>query len=397
MFSEKSFDQRKEQLCARHEALLGRKNEIDPRWDNGVYLRFKHPVVAAAHAPLEWRYDFNPARNPFLMERMGVNAAFNAGAIEHGGNIVLVVRMEGWDRKSFFALCDSETGIDGFRFREKPLAIAETGRPDVNVYDMRLTRHEDGWIYGLFCTERKDPKTTAGDTSSAEAQCGIVRTRDLESWERLPDLKTPSPQQRNVVLHQEFFDGKYLLYTRPQDDFILAGSGGGIGHGFADSMERAEIAVESIMDPRVYHTIKEVKNGQGPAPIKTDKGWLHLAHGVRGTASGMRYVLYLFMTDLREPWRVIHAPGGHFIAPWGDERLGDLVSVVFSNGWVKRDDGSVLIYYASCDTRTHVAWSTVERLMDYCMNTPADGLRSAACVAQRIQMIKENRGFFQRT
>jgi 4-O-beta-D-mannosyl-D-glucose phosphorylase len=390
MFRNELFEQREARLRNEYTECVARRNEVEPNWDNGVFLRYCNPVVTAAHIPLEWRYDFNKERNPFLMERMGMNAAFNAGAIEHNGKVMLAVRLEGDDRKSFFGICESETGIDQFRFHGKPCVIPETDRPDTNVYDMRLVKHEDGWIYGLFCTERKD-NTQPGNLSAAEAQCGIVRTRDFTTWERLPDLKSPSPQQRNVVLHQEFVDGKYLLYTRPQDGFIDAGSGGGIGYGFSASMENAVILEENIMDRRIYHTIKEHKNGLGPAPIKTEKGWLHLAHGVRPTASGLRYVLYMFMTALEEPWRVIHSPAGHFMAPWGKERLGDLVSILFTNGWVKRKDDSVLIYYASCDTSLHVAYSTVDRLIDYCMNTPEDPLRSAACVQQRIAMIEGNR------
>ena len=390
MYFNDSYDQRSARLLQGHEALLQRKNSIDSSWDNGVFLRFNDPVVTAAHAPLEWRYDFSPERNPYLMERMGMNAAFNAGAIEWEGKVVLVVRLEGNDRKSFFGLAESENGVDGFRFRPAPLVLGQTDRPDTNVYDMRLVRHEDGWVYGLFCTERKDLGAPESDTSSAEAQCGIVRTRDLVTWERLPDLVTPSPQQRNVVLHPEFVDGKYMLYTRPQDGFIDAGSGGGIGYGFCDSMESAVISEEFILDQRVYHTVKEVKNGQGPAPIKTKEGWLHLAHGVRNTATGLRYVLYMMMTDLEQPWKVIYAPGGHFIAATGSERLGDLANIVFTNGWVPRDDGSVLIYYASCDTMMHVAYSSVDRLVDYCKNTPADPLTSSACVSQRIALIDAN-------
>jgi len=391
LFPSESFASRKTRLFQEYEKLITRKNMVDTRWDNGVFLRFKNPVVTAAHVPLTWRYDFHETRNPFLMERMGINAAFNAGALEWEGKIVLAVRLEGTDRKSFFGIGESESGIDGFRFRAQPEIIPETNRPDTNVYDMRLVRHEDGWVYGLFCTERKDAAAPAHDTSAAEAQCGIVRSKDLQSWERLPDLQSPSPQQRNVVLHPEFVHGKYLLYTRPQDGFIEAGSGGGIGYGFCDTMESAILREEHSMDPRVYHTVKEVKNGLGPAPIKTPEGWLHLAHGVRGTASGLRYVLYMFMTDLKEPWRIVRAPGGYFLAPWEHERLGDLVSVVFSNGWVAREDGTVLIYYAACDTVLHVAVSTVERLVDYCLNTPEDGLSSAACVQQRIRLTQLNR------
>jgi len=390
MYFNDSYEKRRTRLFQQHQALLAKKNSIDSSWDNGVFLRFNHPVVTAAHVPLEWRYDFCPERNPFCLERMGMNAAFNAGAIEWDGKIVLVVRLEGADRKSFFGLAESETGVDGFRFRGFPLELNQTVRPDTNVYDMRLVKHEDGWIYGLFCTERKDLKAPDSDTSSAEAQCGLVRTRDLLTWERVPDLVTPSAQQRNVVLHPEYVNGQYMLYTRPQDGFIDAGSGGGIGYGFCDSMELAVIQEEFILDARVYHTVKEVKNGQGPAPIKTSEGWLHLAHGVRNTATGLRYVLYLFMTDLEEPWRVTYAPSGHFIAATGQERLGDLCNIVFANGWVCREDGSVFIYYASGDTMMHVAFSTVDRLLDYCKGTPADPLTSAACVSQRIALINAN-------
>lgn len=390
MYFNDTYEGRRARLLQAHQVLLEQPNSVDTSWDNGVFLRFNNPVVTAAHAPLEWRYDFSPERNPYLMERMGVNAAFNAGAIEWNGKVVLVVRVEGNDRKSFFALAESESGVDGFKFRTKPLEIDQVDRPDTNVYDMRLVAHEDGWLYGLFCTERKDPNVPESDTSSAEAQCGIVRTRDLETWDRLPDLMTPSAQQRNVVLHPEFVNGRYMLYTRPQDGFIDAGSGGGIGYGFCDSMEAAVIAEEFILDERVYHTVKEVKNGQGPAPIKTPDGWLHLAHGVRNTATGLRYVLYLFMTDLKEPWRVTYAPAGHFIAASGSERVGDLCNIVFGNGWVRRDDGAVLIYYASGDTMMHVAYSTVDRLVDYCKNTPADPLTSAGCVAQRIALVDGN-------
>lgn len=390
MFRRETFQEKKARILQAQEELINCRNEIDPGWDNGVFVRFRNPVVTAEHVPVAWRYDLNENSNRFCMERLGVNAAFNAGAIEQAGRIHLVVRIEGNDRKSFFGICESGTGFDGFRFRPRPEIIPETDRPDTNVYDMRLVKHEDGWIYGLFCTERKDRSAPMGDTSSAEAQCGIVRTRDLQTWERLSDLRTPSAQQRNVVLHPEFVNGRYLLYTRPQDGFIDAGSGGGIGYGFVNSMEQAVITEERVMDPRIYHTALEVKNGQGPAPLRTEHGWLHLAHGVRNTASGLRYVLYMFMTDLREPWRIIHRPGGYFLAAWGGERLGDLTNVVFANGWVARKDGSVLIYYASGDTRLHVAGSTLERLVDYCLNTPEDPLRSAACVQQRISLIEAN-------
>ena len=385
-----SFDVRLTRLTAQQQALLTRPNAVDSGWDNGVYQRYCFPVVTAAHAPLAWRYDLNPATNPFLMERLGVNGAFNAGAVELDGKILLVVRVEGWDRKSFFAVAESANGLDNFHFWDEPVVMPETDEPDTNVYDMRLTLHEDGWIYGVFCTERKDRNAPPGDLSSAVAQAGIARTRDLHTWERLPDLRTPSPQQRNVVLHPEFVAGKYAFYTRPQDDFISAGSGGGIGWGLSATMNPAVIDEEIVIEPRQYHTIKEAKNGEGPAPIKTAQGWLHLAHGVRNTAAGLRYVLYLYLSELARPWVVTHQPAGYFIAPEGAERVGDVSNVVFANGWVAQADGTVLIYYASSDTRMHVAVSTVERLLDYVTNTPEDGLRSAASVKQRIALIRRN-------
>lgn len=377
------------ELRSEHEQLLARPNAEDPRWYNGIYARYSYPVLSAAHAPLEWRYDLNPETNPLGLERLGVNAILNPGAIELDGKILLVCRIEGSDRKSFFAVAESTNGIDGFRFWEAPVVMPETELPDTNVYDMRLVRHEDGWIYGLFCTERKDRHSAS--LSAATAQAGLARTRDLRTWERLPDLVTSSPQQRNVVLHPEFVDGKYAFYTRPQDDFITAGSGGGIGWGLAETMESAQISQESVIEPRAYHTITEEKNGEGPAPIRTEAGWLHLAHGVRTTAAGLRYVLYLYLSALDEPWRVTHKPGGYFIAPEFEERVGDVSNVVFANGWVARPDGSVLIYYASSDTRVHVATSTIERLLDYVLNTPPDGLRSAASVQQRLELIEANR------
>jgi 4-O-beta-D-mannosyl-D-glucose phosphorylase len=386
-----AFTKGLKQLRQSHESLLRRRNVPDPAWYNGVYERWKHPVITADHVPLEWRYDLNPQTNSLLIERLGVNVAFNAGAMEWKGNIVLAVRVEGLDRKSFFAIAESRTGVDNFRFWDEPVVMPVTDDPETNVYDMRLVRHEDGWIYGVFCAERKDPKAPPGDLSSATAQCGIARTKDLVRWERLPDLKSRSPQQRNVVLHPEFVHGRYLLYTRPQDDFISAGSGGGIGWALTDSMEHAETGEERIVDARAYHTIKEVKNGLGPAPIKTAKGWLHLAHGVRNTAAGLRYVLYLFLADRNEPWRVTHRPGGHFLAPLGGERVGDVSNVAFSNGWVSRKDGRVFIYYASSDSRMHVATSTVDRLLDYAINTPEDPLISARCVEQRLKLIRANR------
>jgi 4-O-beta-D-mannosyl-D-glucose phosphorylase len=384
------FEKRVQELQHAHEALVGLSNKKIEK-SNGVYHRYQNPVLTADHAPLNWRYDFNPETNPFLMERFGINAAFNAGAIKFNGKYILVARVEGLDRKSFFAVAESPNGLDNFRFWDTPITLPETEEPDTNVYDMRLTAHEDGWIYGLFCTERKDPAAPAGDQSMAVAQCGIVRTRDLKVWERLADLKTPSPQQRNVVLHPEFVDGQYGFYTRPQDGFIESGTGGGIGFGLSPTIENAVVTKESIVDNKTYHTVYEAKNGLGPEPIKTDFGWLHLAHGVRNTAAGLRYVLYMFMTDLNDLTRVIHKPGGYFIAPIGEERIGDVSNVVFSNGWIKDDNGKILIYYASSDTRMHVATSTLEQLIDYVLNTPADGLRSATSVRAINHIVDKNR------
>jgi 4-O-beta-D-mannosyl-D-glucose phosphorylase len=384
-----SFKKSVQNLFKQQEKLLTRRNS-KLSGGNGIYERYEFPVLTAAHAPIPWRYDLNQKTNPFLMERMGINAAFNAGAILHKGKFLVVARVEGADRKSFFAVAESLNGTDHFRFWDFPVLMPETADPDINVYDMRLVKHEDGWIYGLFCTERKDPATPEWDTSSAVAQCGIARTRDLKTWERLADLKSKSPQQRNVVLHPEFVDGKYAFYTRPQDDFIQAGKGGGIGWGLSPSIEQAVIDEEIILDNREYHTIQEVKNGMGPAPIKTPQGWLHLAHGVRNTAAGLRYVLYMFLCELERPWVVTHKPAGYFIAPEGAERVGDVSNVVFSNGWIERKKGDVLIYYASSDTRLHVATSTVPKLLDYVLHTPADPLRSRACVEQRCALIEKN-------
>lgn len=384
------FNQRKEQLERQQRELITLKNEPEAI-GNGVYKRFIHPVITADHAPLTWRYDFDPKTNPFLMERFGINAAFNAGAIKHDGKYLLIVRVEGNDRKSFFAVAESFSPTEGFTFWDFPVHMPETDNPDTNLYDMRLTKHEDGWIYGIFCTERKDSRVAASDTSSAIAQAGITRTKDFKTWERLPDLKTKSEQQRNVVLHPEFVDGKYALYTRPQDGFIDAGSGGGIGWALCDSMENAEVDDEMVIDERVYHTIKEVKNGQGPAPIKTAKGWLHLAHGVRNTAAGLRYVLYMFMTSLEEPWKVTHRPGGHFISPIGLERVGDVSNVTFANGWIEDEDGKVYIYYASSDTRMHVAESSIDQLIDYVINTPEDGYRSFTSVQTITEIATKNK------
>ncbi|RJE70373.1 glycosidase [Reichenbachiella sp. MSK19-1] len=381
-------------LLANHDTLLSQKNE--PQIEtNGVIKRYKNPVLTHKHTPIIWRYDLNPETNPFLAERQGVNATFNAGAIFFEGKYCVVVRVEGDDRKSFFAIAESENGIDNFRFWDHPITLPETDEPDTNVYDMRLTRHEDGWIYGLFCTERRDHTASEADQSAATAKCGIARTKDLVTWERLADLDSGGSQQRNVVLHPEFIGGKYALYTRPQDGFIDAGKGGGIGWGLTDSMENAKVSDEQIIDPKTYHTIKEVKNGQGPAPIKTEEGWLHLAHGVRNTAAGLRYVLYMFMTALDDPSRVIHRPAGHFMSPQDEERVGDVSNVLFTNGWITKDNGEVLIYYASSDTRLHVATSTVAQLVDYCKNTPEDGLRTYASVQTRNQLIDKNLAFLK--
>lgn len=381
-------------LFQAHASLIHRPNPPKPG-GNGIYTKFTYPILTAAHTPVFWRYDLDEATNPHLMERQGINATLNSGAVYHNGKYLLVVRVEGVDRKSFFAVAESDNGIDGFRFRPYPIRMPETDIPDTNTYDMRIVKHEDGYIYGLFCTERKDPKAPPGDTSSAVAQCGIARTTDFDTWERLPDLKTPSGQQRNVVLHPEFIQGKYAFYTRPQDNFIEVGSGGGIGWGLSDRIDGAEVHHEQVIDPRVYHTIKEVKNGQGPAPFKTEKGWLHLAHGVRNTAAGLRYVLYMFMSDLHEPWKITHMPAGHFIAPEGGERVGDVSNVAFSNGWVLNPNGEVMVYYGGSDTRMYVAVSTLEKLVDYVTNTPEDGLRSFTSVETRCELIDKNLQWLQ--
>ncbi len=386
---EKQFEQKARELFAEHNKLIERKNAPGGR-GNGVFQRYKYPVLTAKHTPVFWRYDLNYQSNPNLLERLGVNCVFNPGAIELDGKICLVARVEGADRKSFFAVAESSTGIDGFKFRDYPIVMPETDEPETNVYDMRVVRHEDGWIYGLFCVETKDPNAPPGDMSSAVANCGIARTKDLQDWQRLPNLKSPSPQQRNVVLHPEFIDGKYAFYTRPQQGFIEAGTGGGIGWGLAETIENAVIERETIIDERQYHTIKEQKNGLGPAPIKTNAGWLHLAHGVRGCAAGLRYVLYAFLTKLDAPDKLIAEPGGYLLAPEGQERIGDVSNVVFSNGWVTRQNGELFIYYASSDTRCHVATTTVDTLVDYVLNTPPDPLRSAGCVQQRNALIEKN-------
>lgn len=375
-------------IIEKYESLLSQSNPILES-TNGIYNRYQHPVVTAAHIPIEWRYDLNPETNPNCMERIGFNAVMNSGAIKWNGKYLLVARVEAADRKSFFAIAESPNGIDNFRFWEYPIVLPDTNLEETNVYDMRLTAHEDGWIYGIFCSERHDPEAAPGDLSSAIAAAGIVRTKDLIHWDRLPDLKTRS-QQRNVTLHPEFVEGKYALYTRPQDGFIDTGSGGGIGWALIDDMTHAEVKEEKIINHRAYHTIKEVKNGEGPHPIKTSQGWLHLAHGVRACAAGLRYVLYLYMTALDDPTRVIAEPGGYFMAPQGEERIGDVSNVLFSNGWIADEDGKVFIYYASSDTRMHVATSTVDRLVDYCMHTPQDGLRSASTVQKIVELIEKN-------
>jgi len=377
----------------KQEALLNRKNTPSDFY-NGIYTRWMNPVLTREMAPLHWRYDLNPETNPFFMERLGVNAAFNAGAIELGGKFYLVARMEGSDRKSFFAVAESDSGVDGFRFWDYPVVLPDTCPEETNVYDMRLTKHEDGWIYGVFCSESKDK--TVSDLSAAVAAAGIVRTKDLRSWERLPNLVTlRSPQQRNVCLLPEFVNGKYAFYTRPMDDFIETGSGGGIGFGLCDDITHAVIDEEIITSPRRYHTITESKNGSGAVPFKTDRGWIHIAHGVRNTAAGLRYVIYAYATDLKKPWKVIAEPGGFLIAPLGPERVGDVSNVVFTNGAVVRDNGEVYIYYASDDTRLHVATTTVDRLVDYVFHTPADALRSVDCVKQRCALIDRNLAYLR--
>lgn len=384
------------ELLEQQEQLLTRQNEIDPSFYNGVYDRYRYPVITRHHVPLHWRFDLDETTNPHFMERLGINATLNPGAIYFNGKYVMVIRTEGLDRKSIFALAESDNGIDGFRFTGKPLVWEDIDAEETNQYDMRLVQHEDGWIYGIYCSERKDPEAPAFDTSSAVAQAGLVRTRDLVSWERLPNITTSSPQQRNVVLHPEFVDGKYAFYTRPQDGFISTGSGGGIAFGLCDDILNPVIAKETIIDERKYHTVYEVKNGQGPAPLKTDRGWIHIAHGVRNTAAGLRYVLYTFATDLNDPARIIAKPGGHFIAPYDDERVGDVSNVIFCNGAVVNEQGKVFIYYASSDTRCHVATTTLDKLVDYTFNTPADPYRSLDCASQRGDLIERNLELLQK-
>ncbi len=382
------FNERKAKVFDAYEKLISRKNEKTD-YMGGAYDRYKYPVLTADHAPVIWRYDLDPETNPFFMERLGINAVLNSGAIELNGKFYLVARVEGNDRKSFFAVAESDSPVDGFRFWDYPVLLPDTNPEETNVYDMRLTKHEDGYIYGVFCSESKD--TSSNDLSAAVAQAGIVRTKDLKTWERLPNLKSKSPQQRNVVLHPEFVNGMYAFYTRPQDDFIQTGSGGGVCFGLAKDITNAEICTEeTVISPRVYHTITEVKNGAGAVPIKTPKGWIHIAHGVRNTAAGLRYVIYVFATDLNDPSKLIASPSGLFIAPHGEERVGDVSNVVFTNGAIVRENGDVYIYYASSDTRVHVASTTVEKLMDYTFNTPSDPLRSVDCVKQRYELISKN-------
>ena len=383
------YDNRLRILTEEYETLISRENKRI-RSNNGIFERYKYPILTAAHTPLEWRYDFNPETNPFLMERFGINAVFNAGAIKYNEKYLIMARVEGYDRKSFFAIAESPNGIDNFRFWEYPIQLPDLYPEETNVYDMRLTQHEDGWIYGIFCSESKDPDAAAGDLTSAVAVAGIIRTKDLRNWERLPNLISKS-QQRNVVLHPEFVKGKYALYTRPQDGFIEAGTGGGICCALVDDITHAIVKEETVVEQRYYHTIKEVKNGEGPHPIKTPQGWLHLAHGVRACAAGLRYVLYLYMTSLDAPNKVIAQPGGYFMAPVEEERIGDVSNVLFSNGWITDEDGTVYIYYASSDTRMHVATSTIERLVDYCLHTPEDKLRSATSVENIYQLIEANK------
>lgn len=387
-----SFDLRLAGLQNKYLALTSRRN-IPVENGNGVYERYVYPVLTAGHAPLFWRYDLNKNTNPYLQERFGINAVLNGGAIKWKDKYLIMARVEAVNRKSFFAIAESDNGVDNFRFWDYPVLIPENNNPDTNIYDIRLIEHEDGYIYGLFCTERRDPSAPEADQSAAVAQCGIVRTKDLLNWERLPDLETSSPQQRNVVLHPEFVNGKYAFYTRPQDSFIEAGKGGGIGIGYAASMEKAVVTDEVIIDRKIYHTISELKNGLGPAPVKTEKGWLHLAHGVRNTAAGLRYVMYMFMTDLQDITRVIHKPAGYFLAPEGEERIGDVSNVVFNNGWIVDADGKVFIYYASSDTRIHVATSTIDKLIDYVTHAPEDGFTSFETVQTINGIINNNIDF----
>ena len=381
-------------LMESYERLLARPNPADEHFYNGLYVRYRNPVLTREHIPPFWMYDANPKTNPFMMQRLGVNATMNSGALKVNGKYCLMVRVEGMDRKSFFAVAESDRPTEGFRFRDEPVLLPDTEKQETNVYDMRLTQHEDGWIYGVFCSESKDPDNP--DLSAAVAAAGIVRTKDLTTWERLPNLKTlRSPQQRNVVLHPEFVEGKYAFYTRPMDDFIETGSGGGIGFGLCGDILHPVIDEERILSKRKYHTITEAKNGAGAVPIKTDRGWIHIAHGVRNTAAGLRYVLYAFATDLQDPAKVIAEPSGMLLGPMGRERIGDVSNVVFTNGAIADDDGKVYIYYASSDTRMHVAETDMERLKDFVFSTPEDPLRSVDCVKQRLELIRKNREYLK--
>ena len=390
----KLFEENKAKVMKRYEEIINRKN-VKSDFYNGIYDRYEYPVLTRDHIPPFWKFDMNPETNPRFMERLGVNAVMNSGAIELNNKFYLVARVEGNDRKSFFAVAESDNGIDGFRFWDYPVLLDDVCPEETNVYDMRLTKHEDGYIYGVFCSERKD--TTVNDLSAAVAVGGIVRTKDLTTWERLGKLKTlNSPQQRNVVLHPEFVDGKYAFYTRPMDDFIDTGSGGGVGFGLCEDITHAVIDEEIITSKRKYHTITEAKNGAGAVPIKTEKGWIHIAHGVRNTAAGLRYVVYAFATALDDPTKVIAEPSGFLIAPLGSERVGDVSNVVFTNGAIARENGDVYIYYASSDTRLHVATTTIDKLVDYVFNTPKDPLRSVKCVEQRCEFIRKNLEYMNR-
>ena len=388
------FTDRVNQVRAAHETLLTRPNPVNPEWSNGVFERFRSPVITSQHTPLEWRYDFDPEKNPFFMERMGINATTNPGAFYWKGKCHLVVRVEGYDRKSFFGIAESANGVDNFRFWDEPLDIPPL-EGETNLYDMRVTFHEDGWIYGTFCTESKDPTAKPDDLSSAVAQAGIARTKDFRKWERLPNLSTPASQQRNVVLHEAFVDSQYGFYTRPMDGFIDVGSGGGIGWTLCADITVGKTGPDTIIAGRHYHGIMEAKNGDGPPPLKTEKGWLHLAHGVRNCAAGLRYVLYLFLADLNDPAKVIVRPGGHFLAPFGVERSGDVSNVTFANGWIRLPDETVLIYYGGSDTRCYVARSSIAQLLDWCLNTPEDGLTTHGAVRQRLDLIRHNHVLLQ--
>lgn len=382
------------ELLNQYREVIGRPNSVDESFYNGIYDRWQNPVLTRDHIPVFWKYDMNPETNPYSMERLGVNATFNSGAVYLDGKYYLVARVEGNDRKSFFAVAESDKGTEGFKFWDYPVELPDTCPEETNVYDMRLTQHEDGWIYGVFCSESKDP--TNPDLSAANAAAGIVRTKDLKTWERLPNLQTRSPQQRNVLLHPEFVNGKYAFFTRPQDDFIETGSGGGVGFALCDDITHPVIEEETIVSRRKYHTITEVKNGSGAVPIKTDRGWIHIAHGVRNTAAGLRYVIYVFVTALEDPSRLIAEPSGFFLAPLGRERVGDVSNVVFTNGAIVNEKGEVFIYYASDDTRLHVATTTVDKLIDYAFHTPSDPLRSSDCVKQRCEFIRKNLEFMRK-